>query len=474
METRPEPMPTPFSSSSSPPDRVQTPVSTPGQSNPARIKPQYLPPQALPAEPTPDHALVWHEDRLYLLDQRYLPARADFLAIDSATDAAQAIKDMVVRGAPAIGIAAAYGVVLAARDRFRQDPQTWPDLIQADLDELAASRPTAVNLFWALERMRRRLAEWLSGLSAKGRPLAVNSGPAGVDPDKLNPDPDRVVAVSGQADAVSGRLGVDPGQVDADPTPTLLAEALAIHAEDIAANRRMGQLGASLIQGPTAVITHCNAGALATGGFGTALGVIRQAHAEGKITQVYADETRPWLQGTRLTAWELAQDGIPVSLQADGAAASLMAQGGIGWVIVGADRIAANGDVANKIGTYGLAILARHHGIRFMVAAPTSTIDWGIADGSAIPIEERDPGEVLACGGNRLGPAGVGARNPVFDVTPAALVDAIVTERGIVERPTAERMRALLATAPDQDRLVGNPVSNPPGPAAAIQAPVGR
>ena len=429
METRPEPMPTPFSSSSSPPDRVQTPVSTPGQSNPARIKPQYLPPQALPAEPTPDHALVWHEDRLYLLDQRYLPARADFLAIDSATDAAQAIKDMVVRGAPAIGIAAAYGVVLAARDRFRQDPQTWPDLIQADLDELAASRPTAVNLFWALERMRRCLAVLTSAT---------------------------------------------PGPVAADPTPTLLAEALAIHAEDIAANRRMGQLGASLIQGPTAVITHCNAGALATGGFGTALGVIRQAHAEGKITQVYADETRPWLQGTRLTAWELAQDGIPVTLQADGAAASLMARGGIGWVIVGADRIAANGDVANKIGTYGLAILARHHGIRFMVAAPTSTIDWGIADGSAIPIEERDPGEVLACGGNRLGPAGVGARNPVFDVTPAALVDAIVTERGIVERPTAERMRALLATAPDQDRLVVNPVSNPPGPAAAIQAPVGR
>ena len=413
METRPEPMPTPFSSSSSPPDRVQTPVSTPGQSNPARIKPQYLPPQALPAEPTPDHALVWHEDRLYLLDQRYLPARADFLAIDSATDAARAIKDMVVRGAPAIGIAAAYGVVLAARDRFRQDPQAWPDLIQADLDELAASRPTAVNLFWALERMRRCLAVLTSATS---------------------------------------------GPVAADPTPTLLAEALAIHAEDIAANRRMGQLGASLIQGPTAVITHCNAGALATGGFGTALGVIRQAHAEGKITQVYADETRPWLQGTRLTAWELAQDGIPVTLQADGAAASLMARGGIGWVIVGADRIAANGDVANKIGTYGLAILARHHGIHFMVAAPTSTIDWGIADGSAIPIEERDPGEVLACGGNPLGPAGVSARNPVFDVTPAALVDAIVTEWGIVERPTAERMRALLVAVDHKDRLAGNPV----------------
>ena len=397
------------------------------------LDPSRLLPQGLPPEPTPDHALIWHEGRLLLLDQRYLPSRADFLEIDSATAAAKAIRDMVVRGAPAIGIAAAYGVVLAARDRFRKDPQAWAALIQADLQELAASRPTAVNLFWALERMRRRLAELTTDLIANDRPLAVNSARAGVDPDKVNAEPDRVVA--------------GPGQADTDPTPALLAEALAIHAEDIAANRRMGQLGASLIQGPTAVITHCNAGALATGGFGTALGVIRQAFAEGLITHVYADETRPWLQGTRLTAWELAQDGIPVTLQADGAAASLMARGGIGWVIVGADRIAANGDVANKIGTYGLAILARHHGIRFMVVAPTSTIDWSIADGAAIPIEERDPNEVLACGGNRLGPAGVGARNPVFDVTPAGLVDAIVTERGIIERPTAERMRALVSEA---------------------------
>ena len=449
METRPEPMSTPISSS---PDRDQAPVATPGQSSPARPEPQRLPPRDLPAEPTPDHALVWHEDRLFLLDQRYLPARADFLAIDSAPAAARAIKDMVVRGAPAIGIAAAYGVVLAARDRFRQDPQAWPDLIQADLDELAASRPTAVNLFWALERMRRRLAGLTAGLP----------GASKVDPviGAFQGRPEPYVKAHGQSGATAntGQAGFDLCQTAADPMPALLAEALAIHAEDIAANRRMGQLGASLIQGPTAVITHCNAGALATGGFGTALGVIRQAHAEGKITQVYADETRPWLQGTRLTAWELAQDGIPVTLQADGAAASLMARGGIGWVIVGADRIAANGDVANKIGTYGLAILARHHGIRFMVAAPTSTIDWGIADGCAIPIEERDPGEVLACGGSRLGPAGVGARNPVFDVTPAALVDAIVTERGIVERPTAERMRALLVAVDHKDRLAGNPV----------------
>jgi len=342
-------------------------------------------------QPSPDNALVWRDDRLFLLDQRLLPERAEFLELSTAKATARAIADMVVRGAPAIGIAAAYGVVLAARDRFAQQGAAWRSLIGADLADLAAARPTAVNLFWALARMTRRL----EGLGA------------------------------------------------GDPTPALLAEALAIHAEDIAANRRLGELGAALIQGPTGVITHCNAGALATGGHGTALGVIRQAFAAGKITRVFADETRPWLQGTRLTAWELSHDAIPLTLQADGAAASLMAGGGIGWVIVGADRIAANGDVANKIGTYGLAVLARYHGIGFMVAAPTSTIDWDTPSGAAIPIEERDPEEILACGGKRLGPAGVGARNPVFDVTPAELVDCIVTERGVVERPTAGKLRRL-------------------------------
>ncbi len=355
----------------------------------------------IPLIPTPDHALIWREGRLFLLDQRLLPGKAEYLELNSAQATARAIRDMVVRGAPAIGIAAAYGVVLAAQERYAQHSKVWRSHIQGDLAELAASRPTAVNLFWALGRMNRLL----------------------------------------------DRLGVG------DPTPALLTEALAIHAEDIAANRRMGELGASLIQGPTAVITHCNAGALATGGYGTALGVIRQGFAEGRITRVYADETRPWLQGTRLTAWELAQDGIPVTLQADGAAASLMAKGGIGWVIVGSDRIAANGDVANKIGTYGLAILARYHGLGFMVAAPTSTIDWEIPTGAAIPIEERDPEEILTCGGQRLGPAGVGGRNPVFDVTPAELVDAIVTERGIVERPNRERMRHLRAVEGEEAGL---------------------
>ncbi|MCF7985020.1 MAG: S-methyl-5-thioribose-1-phosphate isomerase [Thiohalocapsa sp.] len=344
----------------------------------------------------PDNAIVWRDDALYLLDQRALPSETRFVVCNSAADTAKAIKDMVVRGAPAIGVTAAYGVLLAARERFRADAGDWRRGLAEDLDLLAASRPTAVNLFWALERMRRLIA----------------------DLDQL------------------------------DPVPALLSEAERIHVEDIAANRAMGDLGAALMDnGPTDIITHCNAGALATGGYGTALGVVRSAHAAGKIRRVYADETRPWLQGSRLTAWELKQSGIPVTVQADNVAASLMARGEIGWVIVGSDRIAANGDVCNKIGTYALAVLARHHGVRFMVAAPTTTIDLSVASGADIPIEERAADEVLACAGVRMGPDGVDAHNPVFDVTPAALVDCIVTERGVVEQPDAEKIRRLMAGA---------------------------
>lgn len=346
----------------------------------------------LPAAPTPDDAALWHAGRLYLADQRILPDRAEFLGYDDAPAVAEAIRAMVVRGAPAIGVAAAYGVVLAARSAFAAAGSGWKEAIASDLDGLREARPTAVNLAWAV----RRMAGLIAGLDG------------------------------------------------ADPVPTLLAEALAIHAEDRAANRRMGDLGAELIEATTDVITHCNAGAIATGGYGTALGVVRSAYAAGKIRRVYADETRPWMQGARLTAWELMHSGIPVTLQADSAAASLMAGGGIGWVIVGSDRIAANGDVANKIGTYGLAVMARYHGIKFMVVAPTSTVDMELGSGAEIPIEERDPEELLSCGGRRLAPAGCAARNPVFDVTPAALVDAIVTERGVVLKPTAEGMRALM------------------------------
>jgi methylthioribose-1-phosphate isomerase len=340
----------------------------------------------------PDNAIVWHDGRLHLLDQRHLPETAEFVACDSATAVAQAIGSMVVRGAPAIGIAAAYGVTLAGRAAFERHRHAWRAHLDPDLERLAASRPTAVNLFWAIRRMR----------------LVMES------------------------------LG------DGDPAVELLAAARAIHAEDRAANHRMGELGAALIERPTSVITHCNAGALATGGYGTALGVIRSASARGRILRVYADETRPWMQGSRLTAWELHQSHIPVVVQTDGAAASLLATGEVDWVIVGSDRIAANGDVANKIGTYGLAILARHHGVRFMVAAPTSTIDLSVASGADIPIEERAAGEVLSCAGHTLAPPGVGARNPVFDVTPAALVDAIVTERGVVMAPDATKIRELM------------------------------
>ena len=347
--------------------------------------------QGLPI-PTPEDAILWHQGSLYLLDQRLLPERAEFLPCESAAAVAQAITDMVVRGAPAIGVTAAYGVVLAARRRYAETGPAWRPAVAPDLDRLARARPTAVNLTWALARMGARIEAWRDG----------------------------------------------------DPEPDLLAEALAIHQEDREANRLMGGLGAALIEGRTRVITHCNAGSLATGGYGTALGVIRSAYAAGKLERVYADETRPWLQGSRLTAWELAQNGIPVVLQVDGAAASLMAQGGIGWVIVGADRIAANGDVANKIGTYGLAVLACYHGVRFMVVAPTSTIDLVVASGRDIPIEERDGGEVLSCGGRRIGPEGVGARNPLFDVTPAGLIDALVTERGVVTRPDMQKVRALM------------------------------
>ena len=339
-------------------------------------------------------AVIWRRDRLLLLDQRLLPAQRVYLEYEQSAAVARAISEMVVRGAPAIGVSAAYAVVLAARAAFRGAASNWKQAVADELEVLARSRPTAVNLFWALQRMQA-LIECL---------------PA-----------------------------------DEDPEAVLLAEARRIHEEDIAANRRMGDAGAALIAPGSRVLTHCNAGALATGGYGTALGVIRSAWRQGRIDKVYADETRPWLQGARLTAWELLQSGIPVTLQAEAAAAHLMKSGAIDWVIVGSDRIAANGDVANKIGTYGLAVLARHHGVRFMVVAPSSTIDMAIARGEDIPIEQRDSEEVLCLAGRRIAAEGAEAWNPAFDVTPAALVDAIVTERGVVEQPDADKMRVLMA-----------------------------
>ena len=341
-------------------------------------------------------AIDWRDDALYLLDQRVLPFEETWHAYTSAAGVAEAIRSMVVRGAPAIGISAAYGVVLGARARIAAGGD-WRSALEDDFALLADSRPTAVNLFWALNRMRDRLQ--------------------------------RLKATD-------------------DPLVFLEAEAVAIHLSDREANLTMAQLGADLTrkhQGNLqTVLTHCNTGALATGGFGTALGVIRAAHLEGMIERVYADETRPWLQGSRLTAWELANEGIPVTLNADSAAAHLMRTKGITWVIVGADRITANGDVANKIGTYQLAVAAMHHGVRFMVVAPSSTIDMDMASGEDIVIEERDGRELLEVGGQRVG-ADVDAFNPVFDVTPADLIDAIVTEKGIVERPDTARMAQLMS-----------------------------
>ncbi|MFZ5513271.1 MAG: S-methyl-5-thioribose-1-phosphate isomerase [Pseudomonadota bacterium] len=336
-------------------------------------------------------ALVWKHDVLELLDQRRLPAVREFVRCTTAPQVAEAIRAMVVRGAPAIGIAAAFGVVLAARQHGLADADAVRR-VEEDIERLAQSRPTAVNLFWAIERMRRVLER--------------------------------------QGDVAS-----------------LEQEARRIEAEDLEANRRMGEFGAALIEPGRDVLTHCNTGSLATAGLGTALGVIRTAYAQKRVGHVFADETRPWLQGARLTAWELKEDGIPVTLLCEGAAASLMKGGRIGWVIVGADRITANGDTANKIGTYGLAILARHHGVRFMVVAPSSTFDLALRSGAEIPIETRPMDEVTMLAGQRIAPEGVEAWNPSFDVTPAELIDAIVTERGVILRPDAERVRAILGGA---------------------------
>jgi S-methyl-5-thioribose-1-phosphate isomerase len=337
-------------------------------------------------------AVSWRGDHLSLLDQRLLPDAERYL--DCADDAAvaAAIRDMVVRGAPAIGVAAAYGVVLGLRAGHAFD---------AVFERLAAARPTAVNLRWALERLRAR-----------------------------------------------HRQGADLAALE--------AEAQAIHAEDRAQNLAMARAGAALIAPGSRVLTHCNTGALATGGYGTALGVIRAAWGERRLAEVFHTETRPWLQGARLTAWELARDAIPARMIADGAAAHLMRKIGIDWVIVGADRIAANGDTANKIGTYQLAVAARAHGARVMVVAPTSTFDPTLADGEAIPIEERGDEELTRFRGEPVAPLGTRAWNPVFDVTPHALIDAIVCERGVVEAPDQASMRALLdprRAGPIRERL---------------------
>ncbi|MEN1940610.1 S-methyl-5-thioribose-1-phosphate isomerase [Luteimonas sp. MJ246] len=339
----------------------------------------------------------WTGDALELLDQRKLPFNTEYVTCADSDAVADAIHALAVRGAPAIGIAAAWGAVLASRDIEADDAAQAAERLEPALLRLNAARPTAVNLAWALARMRAALFRAQAGEGSDWR-------------------------------------------------AALEAEARAIEAEDLAANHAMGVLGASLIDAGSGVLTHCNTGSLATAGFGTALGVIRAGVAQGRIDRVFAGETRPWNQGARLTVWELQQDGIDATLIADAAASHLMKCGGVQWVVVGADRICANGDVANKIGTYQLAISARHHGLKFMVVAPSSTVDMATPSGDLIDIEERDPGELLGAGGSRTVAEGVQAWNPVFDVTPAELVDAIVTEKGIVARPDAPSMQALFGS----------------------------
>ncbi len=352
------------------------------------------------ASPTDVVTLRWHDapgyGRLEMIDQTRLPAVFDYLSYDSAAGVAEGIRTMVVRGAPAIGVAAAYGVALEALRCQRLDRTAFDAALDAGFAVLAASRPTAVNLFWALDRMGKCRAA-----QATGSPGA-------------------------QADGI-------------------LKEAKAIHAEDIAINEAMGAHGAALLPDGARVLTHCNAGALATAGHGTALGVIRSAARSGKKISVIADETRPFLQGARLTAWEMVQERIPVTLITDNMAGHLMAQGEIDAVIVGTDRVAANGDVANKIGTYMVAVLAARHQIPFYVACPLSTIDLRLATGRDIPIEERAAAEVTGFRETQWAAQGVQVRNPSFDVTPAELVTAIITEQGVVRAPYPDALQALFA-----------------------------
>jgi methylthioribose-1-phosphate isomerase len=332
--------------------------------------------------------IEWQEDAVVMIDQRKLPSAEVYVRCKTAAEVAKAIKTMVIRGAPAIGVAAAMGIALGARRSTASGTKQFTTEFQKLCDLMASTRPTAVNLFWAIERMKKAFAG------------AAHSG-ASVDEIKQR----------------------------------LAAEARAIHDEDVESCRSMGAHGATLVPDSARILTHCNAGALATAGYGTALGVIRAAAERGKKVAVLADETRPFLQGARLTAWELVKDGIDTTVITDSMAGAMMRLGNVDLVVVGADRIAANGDVANKIGTYAVAVLAKEHDIPFYVAAPLSTIDLRTPDGAKIPIEERNDREVTHVGSARLTPEGAHVWNPAFDVTPARYVTAIITERGIARPP---------------------------------------
>jgi methylthioribose-1-phosphate isomerase len=338
--------------------------------------------------------IAWQDDDIVMIDQRKLPASEVYVTCKSVNDVAKAIKTMVIRGAPAIGVCAAMGLALGAARSKATGTKQFTTEFQRHCDQLAATRPTAVNLFWAIERMKRAFSE-----------------------------------------------GALAGESVEQLTARLRREADRIHDDDVASCRAIGAHGATLVPERASILTHCNAGALATAGYGTALGVIRGAVEAGRQVKVLADETRPFLQGARLTAWELVKDGIDTTVITDNMAGAIMRNGEIDLVVVGADRIAANGDTANKIGTYSVAVLAREHDIPFYVAAPWSTIDLSTPDGAAIPIEERNAREVTHVGNNQLAPDGARVRNPSFDVTPHKYITAIITERGVVKPPYVESLR---------------------------------
>jgi methylthioribose-1-phosphate isomerase len=341
--------------------------------------------------------IEWKDEAVVMIDQRKLPASEVYVTCKTANEVAKAIKTMVIRGAPAIGVAAAMGIALGMSRSRATGTKQFTTEFQKTCELMAATRPTAVNLFWAIERMKKTFA-----------------------------------------DAAHGGCSVH------EIKQRLETEARKIHDEDVESCRRLGAHGAALVPESARILTHCNAGALATAGYGTALGVIRAAAEQGKKVLVLADETRPFLQGARLTAWELLKDGIDTTVITDNMAGAFMQLGNVDLVVVGADRIAANGDVANKIGTYSVAVLAKEHGLPFYVAAPISTVDLATPDGSGIPIEERNEREVTHVGATQLTPKGAHVRNPAFDVTPAKYVSAIITERGIARPPFAESLAQLV------------------------------
>lgn len=341
--------------------------------------------------------IEWRDGAVILLDQRRLPEDEVYLELRGPEEVAQAIRDMAVRGAPAIGVAAALGMALAAQDIKAEDGPEFLERLRPFGELFVRTRPTAVNLRWALNRLFTRVQ------------------------DMLGEGPQRIRSA-------------------------ILEEAHLIFIDDVLTNVAIGETGVELVPEQATILTHCNAGALATAGYGTALGVVRSAHRRGLVLNVIADETRPFLQGARLTAWELQKDGIPVTVITDSMAGYFMRRQEISLVIVGADRIAGNGDVANKIGTYNLAVLSRHHQIPFYVAAPLSTFDPSLADGDSIPIEERDPDEVLRWGGAWLAPVGVPARYPAFDITPHHFITGIITERGILKPPFSQQIARLLSS----------------------------